>query len=168
MNIRETLLEEHSKAQCKKIVDFIGDDKKRFAVLMKEFLGNEYRVTQRAAWPLSNIAIKYPALIQPYFPSLIKMLEKPGVHNAVLRNITRILQAIEIPKRFHGRIMTTSFQFISDINTPVAVKAFALTILDRLSGHYPEIRQELKLIIEERWPHESAAFKSRARHILKR
>jgi hypothetical protein len=49
----------------------------------------------------------------------------------------------------------------------VAIKAFALTVLQNLSAVYPDIKPELKLIIEERWPHETAAFHSRARKILK-
>jgi len=39
--------------------------------------------------------------------------------------------------------------------------------LQNLSKIYPEIKQELKTIIEDRWDHESAAFKSRAKKILK-
>jgi len=37
MDIREALLVEHSKAQCKKIVDYIGADKKKFAEFMRLF-----------------------------------------------------------------------------------------------------------------------------------
>jgi hypothetical protein len=47
MNPRETIPEEHSKKQCDKIVRYIGNDKKRFAELMKLFFKGEYRVTQR-------------------------------------------------------------------------------------------------------------------------
>lgn len=168
MDIRETLLAEHSKAQCKKIVDYIGADKKKFAELMGLFLGSEYRVTQRAGWPLSYCGQKHPELITPYFGQLMKMLQKPGVHNAVVRNITRLLQDIPLPKKYHGKIMTICFEFVSDINTPIAVKAFSLTILDNLSKDYPEIAPELKLIIEERWEHETAAFKSRGKKILRK
>ncbi|MEI9912474.1 MAG: hypothetical protein WDO71_24170 [Bacteroidota bacterium] len=46
-------------------------------------------------------------------------------------------------------------------------KAFSLTILQNLSRLYPEIRNEIKVIIEERWEHETAAFRSRAKKILK-
>ena len=133
---------------------------------MHQFFGNDYRVTQRAAWPLSYIVQENPGLVAPYFAKLIDILQKPGVHNAVKRNITRLLQSIQIPKKYHGRIMTICFGFISDITTPVAVKAFSLTVLDNLSKNYPEIAPELKLIIEERWEQETAAFRSRARKIL--
>src|SRR5215204_947755 len=168
MDIREALLVEHSKAQCKKIVDYIGADKKKFAEFMRLFLGHEYRITQRAAWPLSYCVQKHPELITPYFGQLLRMLQKPGVHNAVVRNIIRLLQDINVPKKYHGRIMTICFEFVSDINTPIAVKAFSLTVLDNLSKDYPEIAAELKLIIEERWEHETAAFQSRAKKVLRK
>ena len=168
MDIREALLREHSKSQCNKIVDYIGSDKKKFAELMRLFFGNEYRVTQRAAWPLSYCVQRHPELLTPYFDRLLNFLQMPGMHNAVTRNITRLLQGVKIPKKYHGRIMTICFNFISDINTPVAVKAFSLTILDNFLKGYPEIASELKLIIEERWENETPAFRSRARKILRK
>ena len=168
MDIREALLEEHSKSQCRKIVDYIGNDKRKFAELIHLFFGNEYRVTQRAACPLSYAIQQHPNLVTPYFGDLVRMLEKPGINNAVTRNITRLLQGIKIPKKYHGTIMTICFDFITDVNTPVAVKAFSLTILDNMFRYYPEIGPEIKLIIEQRWEHETAAFRSRARKILRK
>jgi len=139
MNIREALSEEHSKAQCKKIVDYIGDDKKKFAELMKAFFAGEYRITQRAAWPMSYCVREHPELIIPYFEKLFGMLQKPGVHNAVIRNITRLLQHVQIPRRYHGKIMTTCFDYIASETAPIAVKAFSLTVLNNLSNDYPDI-----------------------------
>ena len=37
MNIRDALLEVHSKAQAEKICDYVGDDPERFAELMRLF-----------------------------------------------------------------------------------------------------------------------------------
>ena len=50
MDLRAELLEEHSKRQALRVADYIGNDPERFADLMCLFFGNEYRVTQRAAW----------------------------------------------------------------------------------------------------------------------
>lgn len=167
MNLKDMLLEEHSKEQCDRIVKYIGADKKRFAELMKLFFAGEYRIAQRAAWPMSYAVNKHPELIEPYLDKLVGNLNKKGQHNAILRNSVRILQDIEIPKKYHGKLMDTCFNFIESNDTAVAVKAFSLTVLENLSKDYPEIRPELKLIIEERWEHETPAFQSRARKILK-
>jgi hypothetical protein len=168
MDLLKTIEKEHSKTQCEKIVRYVGGDKDRFAELMQLFLKGEYRVTQRAGWPLSICVEKHPELITPYFKQILPLLKKPGVHNAVVRNIVRLLQYVSIPKRDHGEVMNTCFDFVADHETLPAIKAFSLTILENLSVVYPEIRGELKLVIEERWPHETPAFKSRAKKILKK
>jgi len=167
MDLQKALLKEHSKAQTDKIVNWVGKDKKRFAELMRLFFIGEYRLTQRTAWPMSYCVIAHPELIKPYFGKLIKLMKQPGIHDAVTRNIVRLLQEIEIPKKYQGEIMTICFDFVSSLSVPVAVKAFSLTILEHLASKYPEIIPELKLIIEERWEHETAAFRQRAKKILK-
>jgi hypothetical protein len=49
----------------------------------------------------------------------------------------------------------------------VAVKAFSLTVLGKLAKIYPDIMPELKLLIEDQLPNQTAAFKVRAKQILK-
>ena len=167
MNLRETILAEHSKAQANKIIKWIGSDQKRFDELFNLFLNDEYRVAQRAAWPLSYCVINHPRLIQKHFSRLIKNLCKPKIGDSVKRNTVRLLQHIQIPEKFHGELMSICFDYISDPLEKVAIKAFSLTILQNLCKQYPEIRQELKTIIEDRWDYESVAFRSRAKKILK-
>lgn len=167
MDLKEALLEEHSKAQCEKIVRYIGSNKDRFAVLMKIFFKGDYRTTQRAAWPMSVCVQQHPHLIEPYYKPLLDNLKKPGLHDSVLRNTVRLLQYVEIPEKYHGRVMTICFDFIQSNETAVGIKAFSLTILQNLAKLYPEIKPELKTIIEERWEHETAAFRSRGKKILK-
>ena len=168
MNLRETILKEHSKANCTRIVKWIGSDQKKFDELFGLFLYDEYRVVQRAAWPLSNAAMAHPQLIKKHFGKLIRNLGKPGLHDAVKRNTVRLLQDVPIPERFHGGVMNICFDYIQSPDETAAVKAFSLTILEKFSVQYPEIKNELKTIIEDRWNYEKAAFRSRAKKILKR
>jgi hypothetical protein len=168
VNIREELLKEknHSKTQALKIAEFACSSPKTFKILMQCFLSNEYRLAQRAAWSVSWAAKKNPLLINRYIRDLVAQLSRKDVHNAVIRNSVRILQQIEIPESLQGELMNNCFNFIESPTTPIAIKAFSLTILFNLSKKYPEIKNELKLIIEERWNNETAAFKSRGRKIL--
>ena len=167
MDLRATILAEHSKAQTNKIIKWIGSDQKRFDELFKLFLNDEYRVVQRAAWPLSYCVINHPELIRKHFSKLVKNLGKPNIGDSVKRNTVRLLQHIAIPEEFHGEIMSICFNYISDPQEKVAIKAFSLSILQNLCRQYPEIRQELKTIIEDRWDYETVAFRSRAKKILK-
>jgi hypothetical protein len=167
MNLRETILAEHSKKQITKIVNWVGASQQRFDELFALFLHDEYRVVQRASWPLSYCVIAHPSFIQPHFSKLLKNLTKQGLHEAVKRNTVRLIEEIAIPKKFHGTIMNLCFGYIAAPDEKAAVKASSLTILQKLAIQYPEIKQELKTIIDDRWPYEGAAFRSRARKILK-
>lgn len=167
MNIREALLKEHSRQQCDQIVRYIGNSQSRFDELIRLFFGEEYRVVQRAAWVLSYSAIAHPALIKKHLKKLVENLDKPGIHDAVKRNTVRLLQEITIPTSLHGQTMNTCFRFVEDPEEAVAIKAFSLTVLHNLSKQYPEIIPEIKLLINEQMPHQTAAFASRAKKILK-
>ena len=166
MNLCEEILKEHSKAQCNKIVQWVGDSEKRLEELFHLFLTDEYRVNQRAAWPVSYCVIAHPKFMDRNFGKLIKNLQKPGLHDSIKRNSIRLLQHIAIPEKYHGDIMDICFKYVESPTEAVAIKAFSLTVLEKLSKQYPEILPELKLLIEDQLPHQTAAFKSRAKKIL--
>lgn len=168
MDLKATILAEHSKAQAEKIVQYVSRDRKRFDELTKIFLTGEKLEQQRAGWPWSYCVEKKPEWIIPHLGKILKLLERKDVHNAVTRNIVRALQCVAIPEKYQGEVMNLCFAFLEDPQQLAAIKAFSLTILEHLAVVYPDIVPELKLIIEERWPHETPAFHSRARKILKR
>ena len=167
MKLAEEILKEHSKKQCDKIVRWIGSDKNKFNELFNLFLHGEYRITQRAAWPLSYSAIAHPELMNGNFEKLITNLKNPGLHDAIKRNSVRLLQAVNIPEEHEGDVMEICFQYLASPAEAVAIKAFSLTVLNNLSKKYPEIIGEIKLLIEEQLPYQSAAFKSRAKLFMK-
>lgn len=167
MNIRLELKKEHSKEQAMRIAGYAVQHKKQFKELMDCYTDPDYRLSQRAAWSVSWAAKNRHDMIEPYIAVLVKRLQEPGVHPAVIRNAVRILEDIELPEQYHGDVMNRCFTFIENPAIPAAIKAFSLTVLFNLSHQYPEIKPELKLIIEERWDTETAAFRSRGRRILK-
>jgi hypothetical protein len=167
MTLRDMILTKYSKSQTNKVVKWVGNSQQRFDELFNLFLKDEHRVTQRAAWPLSYAVRSHPELINKHLGKLIRNLRKEGLHDAIKRNSVRILEHIEIPKRYHGEVMDICFSYIQSPTEAVAIKAFSLTVLGNLLPLYPEIKNELKLIVEERWEDETAAFRVRARKTLK-
>ena len=63
--------------------------------------------------------------------------------------------------------MDICFKYVESPTEAVAVKAFSLTVLGNLAKQYPDILPEIKIIIEEQMPHQTASFKVRARLFLK-
>lgn len=150
-----------------RVVRWIGSDKKRFRELMALFLRGEYRVTQRAAWVLRHCAERDQSLVEPYLAKMVNRMLEPGVHVAVKRNVVGILQEIEIPRRLLGRIATICFDFLASQDETIAVRAFSMTVLANIAASEPDLKNELRLMIEQQLPWEGAAFQSRARHVLK-
>lgn len=168
MDLEKLILSEHSKAVVNKIVNYVGHDKQRFKKLMDLFLKGEYKVTQRAAWPFSYIALEHPDLIAPYFNQLIKKLEETGNHDSVARNIMRIFQDIDIPEKYHAQLIDICFKFLMNASNPAAVRVFSMTTAANISKKYPEIKKELLLVLEDMnsYP-QQAAIASRLKHTLK-
>ena len=167
MHLRNQILKEHTKQNCNAIVEWVGNDVSRFNQLFKLFLNDEYRVTQRAAWPISYCVIAHPEFMKNNLAKLLSNLQKPNIHDSIKRNAVRILQSIIIPEKYEGVIMDLCFKYIESPTEAVAIKAFSLTVLGNLAEKYPEIIPEIKLLIEDQVPHQTAAFKVRAKNFLK-
>lgn len=168
MDIRVEILKEHSKQNSETIAAWVGASPQRVAQLIDLFLHDEYRVVQRLAQVVGKLADTHPQLVTPWLPQLVRRMNEPGVHVAVKRNVVRILQYVDIPEALHGDLMNTCFDLLADPNETVAVRVFSMTVLDKLSAQYPEIRQELKVIIEDVLEQGcTAAFRARARMVLK-
>lgn len=167
MNIREALLAEHSKHQTDKIVSYIGNDADRFAELMSVFFAGPYRVTQRAAWSMGNCVEQYPELVKPYLGKLISLLERSDGHDAIRRNVARLLQFIDIPPRFRVRIFDVCYRLVDDPHQPIAVRVFAMSAAAKTSEGHPELNRELALVIGKYLESASPGFKARARKVLK-
>ncbi|MFN0278614.1 MAG: hypothetical protein ACKVRN_08430 [Pyrinomonadaceae bacterium] len=166
MNIHDALLEAHSKAQAMKIANYIGDNPDRFAELMKHLLGPVYRLSQRAAWPVSYCIERRPELVKPYFNVLIKQLERADTHVAVKRNVARLFQFVEIPKRYHGRVFDACYNLLADPAQPVAVRVFSMTVAAKIAEKQPELLDELRLVAAKYPQAATAGFRSRARRVL--
>jgi hypothetical protein len=167
MEIRTEILKENSKTQAEKIACWIGDDPGRMRQLMQLFLNDEYRVVQRAAWIMSIVAGKHLELVTPYLPEMVVSLHATGKPVAVKRNVVRILQHLEIPEELHGDVMNRCFDFLADPKETVAVRCFSMTILGNLAKYYPEIKTELRAIIEDQLEQGcTAGFRARAKMVL--
>lgn len=166
MKLRETILEEHSKLQCDKIVKWVNGKQDHFDQLFALMLTGEKQVAQRAAWPISSSIILHPVLLNKHWRSLLNNLRKKNIHDAVKRNSMKVLSTVSIPHKNEGEIMSLCFAYVASFTESIAVKAYALTVLHKLAESYPEIIPEIKLLIEDQ-PHHSAAFNSRAKKFLR-
>ena len=163
MDLKKILSSRHSKEMVLEIRDYIGDDKKKFKSLMNLFFLDEWQLNQRSSWAILKTIQKHPKLIQPYLPKLLKKLDEK-VHDAVIRNTIRIFEEIEeIPEDIEGILYDKCYQYLSSMDSPIAVKAFSLTVASKFAMKYPDLQGEILELIDYQLPHSTAAFKVRAR-----
>lgn len=168
MNLLQTLLREHSKAMCREVVAYVGHNPGRFEELVKLFLKGPYRVSQRAAWPISYCVEANPQLIDPHLKRIVRNLSAGDLSVAVKRNIVRLLQFIPIPKSLQGEVADTCFQFLKDGHETIAVRAFSMSVLFNIAQVETELQRELQIALEDLLPHASVAIRTRARNLLRR
>ncbi len=167
MDIKVALLKEHSKTQAQKIAVWAGQSNAHFEELLDVFLNGNYRLNQRAAWPLVMMGKKYPERIAPYLGVLINNLTNKGLHDAVKRNTVRLLQDMEVPEEYMGTLADACFGYLADPKEAVAIKAFIMSVLYNITKNYPDMKNELKLLIEGQLDTGSAGFINRGNKILK-
>jgi hypothetical protein len=168
MDLRSEILAEHSRTQSLRIAKWIGTNADRFNQLLQLFLRDEYRVVQRSAWVVRLVAEKHPALLAPHLPAIAGSIEAEDAPVAVKRNVLGVLQNISIPETLHGPVMNSCFRFLEDPLETVAVKSFSMTVLANLAKDYPEIKNEIRLLVEDQLENNpTPGIRSKARKVLK-
>jgi hypothetical protein len=166
MNLKEEILREHSKRQATRIAAWVGTDKRRARSLMELFLKGDYRVAQRAAWVVRMCAQKHPRVIRPYLKQAVARMQEPNVHDAVKRSVVAILQTVEIPANLLGTVANVCFDYLSDVKTPIAVRAYSMTVLARIAEKEPELGRALRLVLERQLPYARPSLHARFRQVL--
>jgi hypothetical protein len=167
MNLEEALLTEFSKAQMLRLSEWIGEDTQRFQMVVDFMIKGECKLMQRAAWLLSYCFDIHPHLIEPHLKTLTENLQNTAI-DAVKRNTLRVLQSVTIPEDLSGILANVCFDYLSSQQEAVAVKVFAMSVLANIAQKEPELKNELKILIEEQMPYSSAGFQSRGKKILKK
>lgn len=166
MDFEAQLIAEHSKRNVVFIASYIGSNRKLFKEFLKVFETADYHISQRAAWVLPFVVDKHPEVIKGSVPYLIQLLNKP-FHAAIRRNVLRVLEDTDIPEEEMGFLADKCFAYLHDLDEPIAVKAFAITVLYKICLKEPDLKNELIPTLQDMLPFGSAGIKVRCKKYLK-
>lgn len=105
--------------------------------------------------------------LKPYLGPMIMNLQKPGLHDSVKRNMVRILQTVEVPEEYMGVLADVCTGYLARPEEPIAARAFSMTVLLNITKRFPDLKGELKLLIEELLPNASPGLRNRGLKVLK-
>ena len=163
MNLAAAILEEHSRSRTDEIAGWVGRDRRRFAQLFRLVENGEPRLRQCAAWSVSRCVQQHPELIDPWLPSLLALLPDRRLHGALRRNFFQILQIAALPVSCHDAVFQAATEALGLPSEAPAVRAYAITVLKRLTDLYPELLPEVRRLVVEAASGSPPAVQSRAR-----
>lgn len=167
MNIKEQLLVEHSKSNAQLITDYIGTNINRVEELVFCFLSKEYRVSQRSAMVISRIGDHTPELLAPHIDKLVNAFIDPKEKDSVIRSIVRFFQFYTLPEEYQGVVLDRCYILLKDSEQAIAIRAFAMGVIYSISKEYDELKNELKLVLEDLYTVGSSGLENRRKNILK-
>jgi hypothetical protein len=163
MDLAAAILEDHSRARTNAIAAWVGRDARRFAQLFALVKTGTPRLRQCAAWSMTRCLQHHPDLITPWMEDALDLAVDPSAHPAVRRNIYQALQTAPWPDSVHDRLFQLASGAVTMPDEAAAVKAYAITLLKRLTTLYPELLPEARRMVREACPGAPAAVLSRAK-----
>ncbi|MGB0391520.1 MAG: hypothetical protein ACPGD5_08125 [Salibacteraceae bacterium] len=165
IELRDLLLEEHSKKQVFLISDLIEKKPPLFKKLVELALVPEKKYPQRASWTMEELVIRNPNWILPYIEEITLTLPHL-LHDGNRRNLVKILSRTELPKDNLGMLLNICFDWVMDFEKAIAVKIHCITVLERICKIEKDLIPELKAVLQEIQKTGSNGIKSKCRHTL--
>ena len=109
---------------------------------------------------------QYPGLVEQFIAVIIQELPELKSTGA-LRSLLRMLSRYTIPEEEQGLLIDLCFGYMVSELYPVAVKVHAMQIIYNHALIYPELKEELRTIIEDQTENNSVGFMARGQRIIK-
>lgn len=165
MNLTEQLMLEMSRRNASYIAQQIGNDPKLFKEIIEIMFTAKAPLPLRASWVVTFFIDEHPELLKPYLNKIVGHLEKFD-HSGIRRNLLNYFCDCDIPQSLEGKLYDICFRLLLSRDEPVAVKAYSMQVLFNIAQKEPDLKGELRLVLEDFIDHDSAAVKSRSRKLL--
>jgi 8-oxo-dGTP diphosphatase len=141
-----------------------------FLKLFEYSNSSDKKLAFRASWTLTKVCDRFPDLIYPYLNQIVESLNRID-NESTLRSFLRILSLTDldkINKRQHGLLADFCFLTLNSGFSAIAVKAYSMEILYKLSLIYPELANELSTSIRILMEDGSAGVTARGNMIIRK
>jgi len=164
----EDVLFDSSKKLVVLASEVIESDPILFEKMINVALADKPQISSRATRSICELLLRNNTVAIPYFSIILKKLPEVKDESLVF-NLLRIFVLSPLPEDEDdlGWLAKICFDWLDTNVERIAIKAYALDILERVADIYPEITPELSAIIKAQMPHLSPGFQSRGAKVLK-
>lgn len=129
-----------------------------------ELVNAEQKTASRFLWLLSDIGILFPEKLKSELPYLFNICKNQK--SEFKTSFASFWLYADVPTENEGEAIDLLFGWVLSSEVNVTIKSRALLVLFKLSEKYPEIKNELKLCIQDQLVKHSKDFKKRANKLL--
>lgn len=167
MDLKAFLLDFKKERKFDTILTQMQEDE----VLEKQFFDllnweEEYPYTDYGSWILVHYAQSFPENAVKYHTTIIDAFIK-NKGETVLRNLAGMLGAFEIQTYREGELLERITGILENPQHKVALHVHAIYLSMKFCEKYPELKDEIRLLITERLEHPTPALRVAARKFEK-
>jgi 8-oxo-dGTP diphosphatase len=141
-----------------------------FSKMLEFSYSDDKKLAFHSSWIVTKACDSFPELIFPFLPGIIETLGKMDNESAV-RSFLRTISLTSLDglsEREHGLLAEYCFSALKSGFTAVAIKAYSMEIMYKLTLIYPELSNELAATINMLQGEGSAGIIARGRMVMKK
>lgn len=128
-------------------------------------LYEDKKVTMRFSWLLSDIGILNAQSLKVVLPQLFAVRDKVNYADFQY-SFAKYWNYVGVPEENKGEVIDLLFRWVEDPTVSVHIKTNAVTVLSRLVKEYPDLKNELVIVLEYQLDKNLVSFKSLAQKLL--
>lgn len=128
-------------------------------------LGHEKRVATGFIWMVGGICELAPTVVLPCVSRFYAMRHEVPIVNYD-RSLAKMFWLAGVPAEIEGEVIDQLFKWLLGSNITVTTKNYSMFALYKLCGQYPELKNELKITLEDQLDKNTADFKKRGMKML--
>ena len=152
-----------------RVMAAVKQDPDRLPELVDTLRHEREGVVMRGAMALADIGRAHPDWLRPYHTEMIALLRQDPIDatNRCLFRYFAELPLEDIDPAVEGDLLDLAFTRGSNPNRKVTIRIWGLQIVMNYTARYPELREELREVIEGQMETAPAGFRSRGGKILR-
>ncbi len=120
----------------------------------------------RGCWLIDKINEKNPELVAPLVPEMVELIPQLG-NDGQKRIFLKIACQHELGGNLNGELLSCCIDWLQDPEVPIAVRCGAMDAVIVFAKVYPEIKQEVSLILKDQLIDATPGIRSRGRKTLR-
>lgn len=167
MNDIEDLLFDSYRRTIDNCVNYVINNPQKIDDVLKIAFSDNKKLASRAARVVYYVSNAKPSIIIPYYSQLLNNIQYLN-NESVKSSILRTFLDLDLPDNDEqiGILANICLDIMDNPVEKAALKVYAIDILYSISTIYPELKRELKLIIENHFENCKPSFYARAKMIL--